>query len=329
MKNPLVSIVILNYNGKNDLEECFKSLYNLDYPNFEMILVDNNSQDNSVQIIRHKYKKVKIIELKKNYGFAKGNNLGIPYTQGKYIVLLNMDTIVDKNWLKELVKVAQLSKKIGIVGSKIYYYDEQTIIDYAGSTCDKYGNTSHIGTLKRDSKLLNEERKTFYACGASLLIKRILYNQIKLFDPIYFAYYEDVDLCWRAWICGYDVFYAPKSYIYHKIGRVIKDEKRKVELTERNKLRTLLKNYQLITLIKVILGYYRRVLNRILYLSKNYRRQFAAQFVLSTFKALSWNLFHIKSLILQRKKISKSRKRSDKIIMKLMKELENYAKFTK
>ncbi|GAI92372.1 unnamed protein product, partial [marine sediment metagenome] len=222
IEEPLVSVIIINYNGLGDLEEFFDSIFNLTYKNVELIIIDNNSQDNSVEIIQKNYPIVKIVELKKNYGFAKGNNLGMPFTKGKYIVLLNMDTVVDKNWLTELVKVAEQSNYIGIIGSKIYYYDNREIIDFAGGSSNIYGKAFHIGMSNKDNEILNKKKTTFYICGASLLIKRELYDKIGLFDPIYFAYFEDVDLCWRAWMIGYKVIFAPKSFLYHKISTSFK-----------------------------------------------------------------------------------------------------------
>ena len=322
MKEPFVSIIILNHNGLNDLKECFDSLHNLNYKNYELILVDNNSQDGSADEVRKNYSDVKIIKLKKNYGFAKGNNLGIPHARGKYIVLLNMDTVVDKNWIRELVAVAEKSKKIGIVGSKIYYYNNKTTIDFAGAFCNEYGVTVPIGILKKDNELLNMENKAFFICGAALLLRRELYDKIGLFDPTYFAYYEDVDFCWRAWISSYDVIIVPKSYIYHKMSRVIKDTKRKRNLIERNKLRTLLKNYERKTLIKILPTYFYKQL-KTAYRTKDYK---SCDLVITYLIAILWNFTHIFSLIKNRIKVQKNRKRSDKFIFKLMKDLEDFAK---
>lgn len=323
MNEPLVSVVVLNYNGLNDLKECLDSLYNLIYKNIELILVDNNSQDESVEFVKKNYNKVKIIQLDKNYGFAQGNNLGIAHTSGKYIVLLNMDTIVDRNWLFELVKVAEQSKNIGIVGSKIYYYYNRKIIDFAGSSCNKYGNARHIGIMSEDNKLLNTQMKTFYVCGASLLFKRELYNRIKLFDPTYFAYFEDVDLCWRAWISGYDVIYAPKSFLYHKIAGVISNLWRRVYLTERNKLRTLLKNYEIKSLVKILPRYFYQTLLRIIkkFKFKSQGYKVAAVFLIIYLKVILWNLFNIRSLIENRKNVQVYRNRNDDFIFQLMNEL--------
>ena len=327
IKEPLVSIIILNYNGLNDFKDCFESIYNSNYTNIELILIDNNSKDNSVRIIREKYNNVKIIELKKNYGFAEGNNIGIIKAKGEYVVLLNLDTIVDKNWLSELVKVAQLSKKIGIVGSKIYYDDDKTTINFAGSSCDKYGNTRNIGDKKFDYELVSQQnlKKSFYICGASILIKPDLYKKMKLFDPDYFMYYEDVDFCWRAWIFGYEVFYTNKSFIYHKIDRIAKDFKKKKYLSERNKLRTLLKNYELKSLLKVLPNYvYIRL--QAIYQYRKDKQGLSRKLLVIYLKSLFWNLIHIRSLISYRCFIQYHRSKNDKFIFKLMEELTELEK---
>ncbi len=322
MTEPLVSVIILNYNGENDLIECFNSLNKLKYSNVELLLVDNGSSDKSVDIVRKNYENVRIIELGKNIGFSQGNNLGVLYSNGDYIALLNMDTVVDENWLTELVKVAQKSSKIGVVASKIYYYSEKDIIDYAGSTCDTYGNTAHIGAENRDNNYLSQQRTTFYACGASLLFKKELYNKIGLFDPLYYMYYEDVDFSWRTWISGYEVVYAPKSHIYHKINRVRHNFPRIIYMTQRNKLRTLLKNFELKTLLRILPNYlYMRLWE--IDTSRIYKKY--VLFILY-FKGFFWNLLHLKSLVQNRMIIQRNRVKDDKFLLFLMKELIQLSK---
>ncbi len=317
---PLVSVIVLNYNGQKHLKECFDSLYELNYNNVELILVDNNSKDNSVEFVKNNYNRVKIIQLKYNYGFAKANNIAATQAKGKYIVLLNNDTYVDINWLTELVKVAESSYKIGIVGSKIYYYDNKKLISYAGSSCDKYGKSNHIGENKTDHRIFNTDRKTFYACGACLLIKRELYQKIGLFDSLYFIYNEDLDLCWRTWIFGYLVMYASKSFIYHKIGQVMgKETLRQKFLGERNILRTVLKNYELKTLFKIFPVYIGRRIGIILRFLVHLDI-LAIIIIYIYIKAFSWNIIHIKSLIRKRKRIQSYRTKDDRFLIQFMKE---------
>ena len=326
MNEPLVSVIVLNYNGKNDLEECFDALYNLNYKNVEFILVDNNSQDNSVEIVKTKYKEVKIIKLEKNYGFAEGNNIGAQHANGKYFALLNMDTKVDKNWISELVKVAEKSKDIGIVGSKNYYYYNRPILSFGFGLCDKYGNTKNIGLNKKDSIIVNRTTECFYHCGASLLISRELYNNIKLFDPVYFAYYEDVDLCWRALINGYNVVYAPKSILYHKIGVTDLDDIQKKYWLRRNKLRSILKNYEKKTILQVLpIIFYGWLM---LVLSSIFRRErkYALKFMIIYFKSLIWNILHLKSLIRERMQVQERRTKNDKYLLSLIKKFNDNLK---
>ena len=326
MNRPLVSIIVLNYNGRNHLNECFTSLYNINYKNTELILIDNNSTDKSVEFIKEKFKKVKIFKLDRNYGFAQGNNLGLPHTNGKFIVLLNMDTIVDKNWLTELIKVAEQSKKIGIVGGKIYYYDDRKTIDFAGSYTDIYGNIIHIGQKKVGTELYNKQMISFYICGASILFRRELYDKINLFDPFYYMYYEDVDFCWRAWINGYDIIYAPKSIIFHKIKRSANNVKKKYFFTEKNKLRTILKNYELKSLFKILPGYFFLQLRRI-FKKKRYIPQLRRFDVLViNIRVIIWNIIHVYSLIRYRKIIQTNRKRNDKFLFNLIFKLEEIVK---
>ncbi len=318
MKEPLVSVIVLNYKGLNDLIECFDSLNKIKYQNVELFLVDNNSQDKSVGIIRRRNNKIKIIELKNNYGFAKGNNLAMSHVNGKFVVLLNMDSGVDKVWLTELVKVAQSSSKIGIVGSKIYYYDDKKTIDFAGSYTDIYGNITNVGKKKIGRDLYNNQTKAFYICGASLMFKKEVFNKIGLFDPLYFMYYEDVDFCWRAWIYGYDVIYAPKSILVHKIGRISKNVKKKYYFTEKNRLRTILKNYEWRTLLKILPRYFFLSIRRI-FKWNNFSPQLRRIDILITFiRGLIWNLMHITSMIRIRREIQADRTRDDEFLFNLI-----------
>jgi len=320
MNDPLVSVIVLNYNGLEHLKECFDSLNNLNYKNTEFILIDNNSKDNSVEFIKKNYKKVKIIQLEKNYGFAQGNNIGVSHANGKYIVLLNNDTVVDINWLSELVKVAEQSKYIGIVGSKNYYYNDKTKISFAIGGFDKFGDPKFIGLNEKDNKLLNNQMEVFWICGASLLFRRELYKKINLFDPLYFIYYEDVDFCWRALISGYKVVYAPKSFLYHKIGMAIKDNKIKKYWVRRNKLRTILKNYEIKTIIKILPWiFFQWLLIVLSYLIR--RNKLALTYFIIYLKVIFWNIFHVQSLIKNRVLVQAYREKNDNFLFQLMEKL--------
>ena len=326
MEEPLVSIIVLNYNGKYHLKDCFNSLYNLNYnmKNVEIILVDNNSQDDSVEFVKYNYKGVKIIQLKKNAGFSSGNNIGAKKSTGKYIVLLNNDTWVDKNWLTELVKVAESSNEIGVVASKIYYFNEKNVIDFAGSFGDRCLRTSHAGRNTTDCRYHSIQRNILYACGASMLIKKELYSKIGLFDPTYFIYCEDLDLSIRSWICGYKVVIAPKSIIYHKIDRKVinPNSLKKDFLAERNRLRTIIKNYQFKNVLYLVPTYIIKKFFEIIIHNRKFKKLIF--YLYSIFRAIFWNVKNIKSLIKYRTIIQRLRLINDKTLFKIIEDTKRW-----
>lgn len=319
MEEPFTSIIISNYNGLAHIKECFDSLLKLNYINFEIIFIDNNSQDKSVDFVRKNYPNAKIIENEKDFGFSKANNIAATYAKGKYIALLNIDTVVDANWLTRLVNIAEKSDEIGITVSKMYYYHNKEIINYAGGSCDKYLKAVHIGDNKRDKIAFNTQREVFFACGAAILIKRELYNKIGLFDPLYYAYCEDLDLSWRTWLIGYKVVYVPPSFIYHKIGQIIgKNSPRKMFLSEKNRLRTLLKNYELKTLFAILPIYFGKRMGIIV--KEVLKFDFSAIIHFYVYiKAIFWNIIHAPSLLKNRKFLALNRIKDDNFILNLMK----------
>lgn len=203
---PLCSIIVLNWNGKKHLNDCFKSLKKIDYPKYEVIMADNGSTDGSVKFVKKKFPWVKVLKFDKNYGFAEGNNRAIKEAKGDYIIFLNNDTKVEKEWLWGLVFTAN-SSNIGICGSKV--------IDGSLGMIGR-GSLNLLGIPDIRTKD-DSESECFFVSGASLLIKRKVLRKLEYcFDPSYFAYFEDVDLCWRVRLLGYKVVYAPKSVAYHK-----------------------------------------------------------------------------------------------------------------
>jgi len=222
MKAPRVSIIILNWNGKKDTIECLNSLKKIDYKNYKTILVDNGSKDDSVKEIKKNFPNVKIIQNRKNLGFAEGNNIGIKYSlknKADYILLLNNDTVVDEKFLSEMIRLAESDEKGGIIGSKIYYDKLPDTIWFAGGVIDlKKGIFAHIGQREKDSEKYSKLKETDYIPGCSMLIKKSVIKSICLLDPKYFAYFEDIDYCIRAKNRGYKIMLAQKSHIWHKIS---------------------------------------------------------------------------------------------------------------
>jgi GT2 family glycosyltransferase len=209
---PFCSIVIPNFNGEEILGECLSSIRMNDYPKdrYEVIVVDNASTDGSVDLMEKKFGWVRVLRLDKNYGNDESVNRGIAMAKGEYFVNLDNDTEVDRRWLSELVKVARKEMSIGVCGSKVFNQNIQTFVGQG--TMNLFGMPE---VRVRDSR----QHDCFFVSGCSMLVKREVYERLGFFfDPDFFAYFEDVDLCWRARLAGYRVVFVPTSLVQHKKG---------------------------------------------------------------------------------------------------------------
>jgi GT2 family glycosyltransferase len=211
---PKVSIIIVNFDGKELLEKCLESLFKVDYENFEVILVDNNSSDGTIEFITKNYPSVIIIKLDSNKGFAEPNNIAAKIAKGDYLLLLNNDTVVTCNFISEMIKVMEHDKTIGICQSLLLKPDGS--IDSSGDFIDK------LGVVYNSKTKTDEIREISSARGASMLIHKKLFDKLGGFDEKFFVSFEDVDLGWRTWILGYRVVLVPNSIVYHSAGTTIK-----------------------------------------------------------------------------------------------------------
>ena len=220
--NKMVSIIIINWNGKGYLKTCLPLVYKQDYKNIEVILVDNASMDGSVGYVRKNHPEAKIIINKENLGFAEANNIGYRIAKGDYILFLNNDTEVTYNFLSELVKMLESDKQIGGVQSKILLMDDPERLDSVGAFLTHTGFLYHYGIAKKDSPTYNKQIEIYSAKGACMLYKKSVLEEIKIndevFDSSYFAYFEETDMCHRVWLAGYKIIFVPSSVIYHKMG---------------------------------------------------------------------------------------------------------------
>lgn len=219
---PRVFIIVLTWNGKKDTLACLDSLEHLTYPNFEIIVVDNASNDGASNEIQRKFPNAELIVNSSNLRFAGGNNVGIKRAMelgAEYVLLLNNDTVVEKDFLSKLVGAAVADQAVGIVGPKIYYYDNPKTIWYAGGKIEWWkGWVSHIGIREEDEGKYDAIMETDYITGCCLLIKREVIQQIGLLDEKYYIYGEDTDLCVRASRAGFKLLYVPASMIWHKLS---------------------------------------------------------------------------------------------------------------
>ncbi len=220
--SPLVFIIILNWNGKKDTIECLHSLENVDYSNKKIIVVDNASSDGLVDEIRRLFPEVEVIVNDTNRRFAGGNNVGIKRAieqSADYILLLNNDTVVEKDFLSKLVQEAQKDEKIGMVGPKIYYYSDPKRLWYAGGKIIWWkGVIAHSGVHEIDEGQYNSTEDTAYITGCCILVKRSVIEKIGMLDEAYYIYGEDADWCVRAVRAGFKLVYLPSAVIWHKLS---------------------------------------------------------------------------------------------------------------
>ena len=239
-----VSIVIPNYNGEKYLEKCLDSLMEQSLKPDEIIIVDNDSKDKSIDIINKYKNKIKLVVLDKNYGFSVAVNRGIRESNSEYVALLNNDTELDKNWLKELVKCISSDKNIFSCCSKMLRYDNRNIIDDAGDFYTALGWEQKIGDGANAYKKHMESKEVFSACAGAAIYRREIFDKIGYFDENFFAYMEDVDLSYRAKIYGYKNYYCADAKVYH-IGSATSGSKYnnfKVKLASRNNIFLIYKN---------------------------------------------------------------------------------------
>lgn len=211
-----VSIIIVNWNGKNHLKNCLRSLAKLKYKKTEIIIVDNGSTDGSREYITTRYPKIQLIKNSSNLGFSQANNQGIKKASGEYVLLLNNDTKVRNDFLATLVKKISSDPLLGAVQPKILHWEKPGQLDSIGSFLTHTGFLFHYGFEAMDSKILDKEIELFSGKGSCLLFKKKVLDKIGYFNEDFFAYFEETDLCWRLWLAGYHLLYIPKAVIYHK-----------------------------------------------------------------------------------------------------------------
>jgi GT2 family glycosyltransferase len=217
-QQPMVSIVSVNYDQPKVTCEMLASLCKVTYPNFEILVVDNASPNNSPDIIKEMYPEIQLIISEKNLGFAGGNNIALKQARGDYILLLNNDTEVQPNFLDSLVELMESDQKIGITSSKILYFYENNIIQYAGIP-PLHPITSRGGSdgdKEVDLGQYNEIKETYYPHGACMMIRKSVLKEVGLLYEGYFLYYEEYDFAERVRKAGYKIYYQPNSCILHK-----------------------------------------------------------------------------------------------------------------
>jgi GT2 family glycosyltransferase len=304
-----VSIVILNYNGRRFLKNLFNSLLNQTFKKFEIIFVDNGSNDGSILLLRNLLKKrpysklrVKIVLNESNLGYCKGNNEGLKYAVGEYVVFLNNDTDVSPTWLDELVKVMGSSGSIGVCQSRLLSAQTKEI-QSDGWMLDEFGGTKAI-TLSRFESA--PSAFPFYASGTSLIVRRDILQVVGGYDPFLFS--GDFDLCWRIRLLGYNVATAPKSVCYHYGQVATRTLFNSTELrfsSDKEFMRVFIKNFSRNTILPRLCTLVFRMIAVSMYLSFKENNPIC---FLSPLEAILWNLRKLRDTLSARRRIEKHRK---------------------
>jgi GT2 family glycosyltransferase len=213
MNFPKIFIIILNYNGKEFIKKTLSGVLRINYPNFEVVLVDNNSEDGSFEFIKREFSKITLIKNSQNLGFSAGNNIGIEYALERgadYVFLLNYDTEVEKNFLSSLVEIMEKDGKIGIA-SPIILNEDGSKIWFSGGKIDWL----RMKSIHEDDNKKNNYLGSEYLSGCAMLIRSEVFRQVGLFDEDYFLYWEDADFSVRVKKAGYKLVVCPESRIIH------------------------------------------------------------------------------------------------------------------
>lgn len=312
---PFFSIIIVSWNALEHLKKYLPSVAATEYPEFEIILADNASDDGSRAWVREHYPEVKIAELDKNYGYCGGNNRAVPHADGDILLFLNNDVRVERDWLDGLGNLFARDDSVAAAQPKMLADEDPEYFEYAGAAggfLDEFGYPLCRGrifdTLEKDKGQYDHGSDILWASGAALAIRKNVFEDLGGFDEDFEFHMEEIDLCWRVWNAGYRVAYCPVSTVYHLGGGSMPmGSPRKVYYNYRNNLRMIWKNSSADTLFQRFFGRY------FLDLIAALRSLFTGEF--KEFEAIFqahmhfWNAFE--STRIKREKIQKNRKIDD------------------
>ncbi|MCS7110122.1 MAG: glycosyltransferase family 2 protein [Candidatus Caldarchaeum sp.] len=329
---PKVSLIVLNHDSLKKLGhrtfDYMKSILETDYPSLEIILVDNNSHDGSERQLAEKFNQIKLVKLGENRGYAGGNNAGAKASSKdvKYLAFLNNDVVVEKNWLREIIKAMEMDKAVGAAQPKIMQLKNPKLIDSIGGTIDRTGRAYDLGHGLPDFTEARYPYQTFYARGAAIVVRKELFERLGGFDEDYFIYYEETDFCWRLRLLGYKVITVPSSVIYHLGGGTTGPPNSAIIfLRRKNQLTTLLKNYSAsnmftygsqLALLSLFYSLLRLIRHRDPQLSK------------STFSAVLWNIMNLRTVFRKRAFVQATRRVPDRELMKFIMSRKRYELLT-
>ncbi len=307
---PFISVIITNKNAYKWFNKCLTSLYNQTFKDFEVILVDDGSTDGSMKYVEKKFPWVHTVYSLENAGFAKANNLGASAAKGRYLLILNADTHMEKDTLQKAYEILRKNPSYRLAQLDIRNYKKS---DLMGPDCifgmDRFGYPI-------------APSKMFYTDAAAMIITKDLFFKLRGFDETFFIYLEDMDLCWRAHLLGENVYFLRGVYVYHFAGGtsvstqlkehgIYATSLRRRYDAQKNSLRSLIKNYSLSTLFWTLpISLLLASAEGFLYLFKGNILGFFA-----LHRSIFWNIFNISNTLDERRKVQETRKVSDKVIL--------------
>jgi hypothetical protein len=247
---PKAAIVILNWNGRNYLEQFLPSVLATDYANLEVIVADNGSIDDSLLFLKKNYPQVRLILFNQNLGFAKGYNEALKKVKADYYVILNSDVEVQPGWLQPVIDLLEKDMQHSAAQPKLLAYNNKNFFEYAGAAggwLDSYGYPFARGrifdVMEEDKGQYDKQEQVFWTTGAAMIIRSSVFHEMKGFDEYFFAHQEEIDLCWRMQLAGYKLFCCPASVVYHVGGGTLpKGNTMKTYLNFRNNQIMIYKN---------------------------------------------------------------------------------------
>lgn len=314
MDRPLVSVIIVVHNSFRDLRDCISSILRADYPHVEIIAVDSASTDGSPGLVWREFPSVKLLEYPVNVGFCEGNKRAVRLAKGEFVFLLNPDTVTPSDTISTLVARMERDSHIGVLAPKMLFLQERGVINSAGLQSNRIFYSCDRGFLEYDRGQYDEEANVIGACGGAMFVRKAVIDEIGLFDSRYFMYYEDLDFGIRSWLAGYKVLYTPHVTVYHHMRASGRSEHLNEYVDNKNRIRTLLKNCSLPTLLRTL----SRSLVFDLACIVNHLRlgRFSAAGL--RFKALLWNLIMLPDTLAWRSQINRVRRKSDGVFLNLL-----------
>lgn len=251
ISKPLVSVIIVTLNNKDWLKKSLKNLFDQNYENIEVFVIDNGSKDDTPEMVKKSFPMVNLIEVGENIGFGAAANKGLRKMKGKYAFIYNDDAFLEDNTLEQLVEKMEDDPELGACQGTILFSDKKHLVESAGSFLTPTGIL-----LKKDRFKYDRKKEISYEVfNANLpIIRKSVLDEVGLFDEDYFLYFEEADLCWRIWLAGYKIKYFSKPHFYHARGVTTKKLKPPliIESAFSNRINSLLKNFEPGSLVKYV-----------------------------------------------------------------------------